>query len=177
MGNQQERSHFNIGYLLGILDGEGAYQLSPDKKYYSPMITISNTDINIINQIVETLSFLGIKHHVWFPKKHGQERLNSTRVYVRGIKNVKEATDILLKYPSAKFERAKLLNDFCIHRINVTKRGGTINQFDTRYSQIEIQFKERLRLLNSKYKGAKSSETIRLALARDEDIVQPHTKV
>jgi hypothetical protein len=162
IGNPQERRYFYIGYLIGIIDGEGAYQLNPDRIYYSPMITIGNTDDKIIELTLEVLTFLGIPCHVWNPKKHGKERRNSRRVYVRGLKNIKLATDIILKYPSAKNERARLLNDFCNYRLLVAKGSGDKNQFKTKYSNIEIQFKEKLRKLNSKYKGTESPETIRL---------------
>lgn len=163
IGNQQERRHFYIGYLLGIIDGEGAYQLSPDKKYYSPVITINNTDDELIDRTAEALRFLAIPYHVWVPKRHSKERRKPKRLYIKGIKRVKRATDVLLEFPSAKRERAKLLNDFCRHRLSIPRKGGNTNQFDTRYSKIEIQFKERLRQLNAKYKGAVSPETIRSA--------------
>jgi hypothetical protein len=162
IGNPQERLHFNIGYLIGIIDGEGAYQLGPDKIYYSPVITINNTDDKIIKLTTEALTLLGIPYHVWKPKLFGKERRYYARILIKGIKNVKLATDIILKYPSAKNERAQLLNDFCNHRLLIAKGHGSKNQFKTKYSNIEIQFKERLRELNSKYKGAKSPETIRL---------------
>lgn len=154
IGNPQERLHFYIGYLIGIIDGEGAYQLSPDKKYFSPMITINNTDEEIIRLTCEALTQLGLDHHVWYPKQYGKEYRQATRVYIRGIEHVKKATDLILKYPSGKDERAKLLNEFCTYRLKK----------QTPYSDIEIQFKEKLRQMNAKYKGAKSSETIRLTV-------------
>jgi len=163
MDNPQERLHFYIGYFLGIIDGEGAYQLGPDRKYYSPSININNTDQLVIDRIAEALDYLGLPYFVWHPKRHGKEKRKPIRVVIKGIKRVKRVTDLILKYPSAKKERARLLNEFCKYRLSVPKAGGKTNQFDTRYSDIERNFKERLRELNSKHKGAISSETIRLA--------------
>jgi len=57
MDNQQERSHFNKGWLAGIIDGEGCLQLAKQrykgKYHYRPLISIGNTNPEIIEKVIE----------------------------------------------------------------------------------------------------------------------------
>jgi len=162
MGNQQERLFFDVGYLLGIIDGEGSYQIASGYKYknytiYRPRISIYNNNPYIIDKIADILNNLDIKHLKWQPKLHGRDKAIGYRIEVGGIKRIKRLTDFLLKFPSGKLERIKVLNDFCNYRIlfKTNKRDGET------YSEKVLEYKNKLNLLNSKYRGTESSETTR----------------
>jgi len=153
--------HFDIGYFIGLVDGEGCYQLCPNRKYWSPAITIANTDPLIIQRLHEALTNIGLAHHIWSPKSAGKEKRIKYIVQIKGIKRVKKATDLIIKFLSGKLERAKLLNEFCTFRLSIPV--GEVNQFGRSYGDKEREFKDKLSYLNTGFKSAKSSETIRLA--------------
>ncbi len=161
IGNQQERLFFNIGYLIGIIDGEGCYQFGKKYEYkgysiYAPRITIFNNNIHIIQQTIDILKSLDITYNLWKTKLHGKEKSVGYRIEIAEVKRVKKFTDLLLQYPSGKKERAKLLNDYCKFRLSIPwgKRKSYVNEeqvFFNKLKEMNLQFR----------KGTKSSETIR----------------
>jgi hypothetical protein len=161
IGNQQERLFFNIGYLIGIIDGEGCYQFGKKYEYkgysiYAPRITIFNNNIHIIEQTIRILKELDITHNLWKTKMHGKDKSQGYRIEIAEVKRVKKFTDLILKYPSGKHERAKLLNDYCNFRLSIPwgKRKSYVAE--------EKVFFDKLREMNLQFrKGTKSSETIR----------------
>ena len=162
MDNPQERLHFNIGYILGLIDGEGCYQLENDGKgHFYPSLVIGNTDPLIIEAGRKCLESLGITCWVWFPKLTGKETRPYQRLYVKGLRRMKELLDIVTLYPHAKIERANLLKEFCELRLSMTNKEIYKNGKHD-YTK-ELELKKKLSNLNNRYKGAKSSETIRLA--------------
>lgn len=163
--NQQERLYFyNLGYILGLVDGEGCCTMRRDKKYYSPLITISNTNYEIIRNASEALRQMGIAFYITYRPYNllrYKEKRPWWRINIQGLKRVLKATDILLQLPSGKKDRLQLLNDFCRFRLSVpqTNKGGT-NQWKALYGKTEQDYKDRLIQMNNQYKGSVSSETI-----------------
>ena len=107
MDNQQERLHFYIGYLLGMIDGEGSYFIATKYKrkgivYYMPRIFISNSDEKILGITREAMEFLGLPFYFWEARPTTENRKPVHQIRVIGIKRCKRMTDLLLKYPSGK---------------------------------------------------------------------------
>ncbi len=158
MDNQQERLHFNIGYLLGIIDGEGSYQLTVDygkrdenggrKRYFTPQTSIFNSDPKIIDKCVQILRELGITFHVWTPKlTKGHSPV--TRIVVHGIGRNKKLLDIVTKYPHGKLDRANILLAFVDRRLSIPKE--ELHGIAETYSEIEYELKNKLSEMNNEY--------------------------
>lgn len=64
MGNQQGRL---FGWLAGIIDGEGTISIQADlkRKRFTPIIAVTNTDIDTIDKVSEIFSAIGIKHRTF----------------------------------------------------------------------------------------------------------------
>ena len=162
IGNQQERLFLDTGYILGMIDGEGACQIAPKYKYknyiiYAPRISIYNNNPHIIQTTINALKRLDVMFAVYAPKIHHGETRVCYRIYIEGLKRCKRFTDILLKFPSGKKERIQLLNDFCNYRLSFTKN----KKENEKYSEKVEEYRKKIMLLNSEYHGTKSSETIR----------------
>src|SRR3990167_5210073 len=158
IGDQQERLYFYIGYLLGMIDGEGSCQfgykyLYKGCKVFSPKITIFNNNPSIIDKTKNVLDKLGVTYY-FFSTQKGNEFWPVFRIEIAGIKRVKFLTDILLKYPSGKRDKLKLLNDFCNHRLLQGRK---------KYSEVDKAYFKELKRLNSLFRGksTESSETTR----------------
>lgn len=154
MDNQQERLLLNIGYLLGVIDGEGCYQLPVDynvqhKPYFSPSIVIVNTDKRIIDRCSETLHMLNIPHHIWSPKTYGSEKLRAFRLTVHGIKRCKRYTDELYQYDHAKHDKLSIIKEFVDYRLSIPERLLKSGHVQT-YGDKEIDLKRKLNELNAK---------------------------
>lgn len=162
MDNPQERLHFEIGYILGLIDGEGCYQLEADGRgHFYPSLTIGNTNPLIIEQANAFLKSVGVGSWIWSPKLYGKETRPYLRLYVKGLKRMKTLLDITTRYPHAKTEQAKTLLQYCEHRLAIPVE--TLYRNGTHDCTLEQELKARLSNLNGAYKGAKSSETIRSA--------------
>ena len=162
IGNQQERLFFDIGYILGMIDGEGSYQIAPKYKYknytmYAPRISIYNNNPHIIQQTINALKNWNIIFSVYAPPLHSGETRVCYRIYIEGIKRCKKLTDILLQFPSGKKERVQLINDFCNYRLSFSKN----KKENETYSYKVEAFRKQISLLNAEYHGTKSPETIR----------------
>lgn len=174
MDYQQERLHFKIGYILGLIDGEGCYQLGHDGRgHYYPQLIITNTDQLIIETAYKYLKELNIPCWIWSPKKYGKEKRQGMRLYIKGIRRMKRFLDLFFKYPHAKKERAFLIKQYCERRLAIPLKELYLN--GKHDNSIEIEIRRKLTDLNKKNKGAISSETIRLT-SHDEDIVRPQAK-
>lgn len=171
--NQQERLHFYIGYLLGIIDGEGSIQLGKDGRgHYVPEITIANTNEKIVNLIVEAFKYIGFSIYVWKSSIKGNHKA-IYRMTFKGIKRVNNVLKILLQYEFAKKDRAKILKEFCEYRLSIPIDKKYLNlQYlneEKKYGKIEDEFKKKLTILNmpgirpNTRMSALSSETIRFS--------------
>lgn len=157
MDNPQERLHFDIGYLLGLIDGEGSYQLTVDygkrykgsrKRYFTPQTSIFNSDPKIIDRCTEILRQLDITFHVWTPKLT-KGHTPVTRIVVHGIKRNKKLLDILTQYEHGKLERAKILLAFVDRRLSIPTE--ELHGIAESYSELEYELKNKLSMMNKEY--------------------------
>lgn len=166
MDNQQERLHFYIGYLLGMLDGEGSYFIHTKysyggRKYYMPRIFISNSDKQILKMTVQAMKELGLPFYFWEAKNTKKGRKPVHQIRVIGIKRCKKMTDFLKRFPSGKRDRLQVLNDFCTYRLSIPQR-KLQSGHEVTYSDIEEKFHQKIKEFNARgLKSTESSETIR----------------
>ncbi len=163
--NQQERL-FHIGYLLGMLDGEGAVQfnckhISKGRRYYTPKISVSNNNPLIIQQTIDSLKYLEIPFHVWTPKRtYGHEARVMYRITIAGIKRCQRFIDIVWEHSFGKKERVGVIKEYISQREKIPptqKQSG----HEISYGEKEYYLVEKLKNLNLEYNGTVSSETTR----------------
>ena len=117
MDNQQA-TPAELGWLAGILDGEGyvalatRFQRGRTNKNYISCIEISNTEPNLLLKVRDITTKLGVNLHV---KEHKPAKTGNRVVFklechrFPGVKAILEAT---LPYLTCKAKRAKLILDF-----------------------------------------------------------------
>lgn len=118
--NQQERL-CELSWLGGIIDGEGCISFKKNtgkcwknksERPLYPIISISNTDIRMIDKIIEILE----KNHIAFyreDRRGKKKNKDSISVCIKGIKRTKRFLDLIIPYLVSKKERAELLLEFC----------------------------------------------------------------
>lgn len=108
---------FELGWLSGIIDGEGCFTMSPGSAgSWNLSIKIVNTDALIIAKIVEILRKLTIAFHIYDAWRAPNQRPGK-RVEINGPRRVKKALDILLPYIVAKKEQAIYLHEYVTKRL------------------------------------------------------------
>lgn len=124
MDNQQV-TDFELGWLSGILDGEGCFTLSKGSNGgFSPSIKIVNIDEIILHHIEMILIKLKLSYFIYDSHRSGNQR-PAKRIEINGIMRVKRALDLFLPYILAKQKQAKLLLKWVDYRLNVPQRTPT----------------------------------------------------
>jgi len=141
---ENKANDFEIGYICGLIDGEGCIGLYKQKnKGYvvlRPRISIYNTNHEVIYYAV---SILGGK--VEYAKKQSPER----DIYLLRLSNTKLLMEILFRIKDKliiKKQQAELLFEFCQSRLNGAMERGI------GYTEREMQIYDKIKILNKRGK-------------------------
>lgn len=128
MGNQQGSLSFDVGWLIGFLDGEGSIMLlkdAPSQKLKSdrwrPKICVDNTDFATIERAANVLDTLAVPYHVSDVnmQKQNPKWKNAKRIEISGMKR---CLNFLSKVgwflTGDKLEKAHLVREFCESRLS-----------------------------------------------------------
>lgn len=142
--NQQRSLESRLCWLGGIIDGEGmitAIKRSEHKRRqagFIPRISIANTDMVMIDEVVAILTQLELVHYLqsWTDRGHEHWK-RKYEVIINGILRCSEALPIMIPYLVVKRSKAERLLRFCESRRSHPTR--------TPYSEEEIQLALSLR--------------------------------
>ena len=154
IGNQQERSSFNKGWLAGIIDGEGhitlARQPYRSKHHYRPMITVGNTNPLIIKKIVDIAQENNLPVYVFTPKPGIKSKRTYWRIQLIGIKRCAKWAEFLRGSLVGKNEQLDILDKYISYRLSIPINTSpkSIN-----VSEKDEMFKDRMMKANNLYKG------------------------
>jgi len=115
-------------YIAGFIDGEGCFSFHKEKTgYYSPFLSISNTNEDVINWFKNTLDW-GYKGYVDNRREKPKWQLE-----MRGMKRLIPLLLDILPYLIVKKRHAELILEYCKSRLSkpfgpLTKREKEIIQ-------------------------------------------------
>jgi len=181
MGNQQATRE-EIGWLAGIIDGEGylGFNYNKDKRkkrgdyvFLTPCLHISNTDEEIVLKSRDIVRKLGVNPYIRATKATKQVRKDQYRIQIHHMAKMKIILDIVLPYLTGiKKKRAELILEFIELRKSAswiwTKPNNPTNQGGASkpYSEREWQIYHECKAIQKR--GA--SETIRRAQRSTSEI-------
>lgn len=161
MGNQQV-TFITLAWLAGIWDGEGTFGIyryarnKNGKWSYCGRLTLSNTSIPMIDEIIRIMNLLEVKIDIW--KETKQRKINHKKAIhltVNRIDSVKKVCELLLPYLIAKKDRAELLIKFLNSRKSYKRKvkrdpktGYILGVIEQGYSLEDIKMWEEMRELN-----------------------------
>lgn len=123
MGNQQERpAEGELGWLGGMLDGEGSLALTCNNTHRSiyPIISITTVDENIIKKCEEIIKKIGIEFgSVYYVPPRGKQRRSSHTIRVSTAKRVKSFLTVLKPYIFGKTHQVDFLIEWCSIRTSL----------------------------------------------------------
>lgn len=172
MDNPQERQFFDIGWLVGIIDGEGSFMIFRMKQpngsiCFQPMINISNTNSKIIEKAQNVIKQLGLACHVQYKVKKSVKNKSYWSLNITGLKRTHAFLTKMLSHLECRYPQASTLKRYTDLRLSKPCKSP--------YGDEEFFLINQLRELNGSSK-TESSETIRQT-SKDEDIVRTATKV
>lgn len=157
--NQQESSRqIRLGWLAGILDGEGTVTIRIRNRrnksdLLTPVVTVANTDKEIIDRILEIYKENNIPYWVtYYPQKGNWA--GSWRVDTVGIKRCIRILNVIKEFLVGKKFEADLVYGWC------TNRKDTLGKRKY-YDESDLEVVRQLKALHGHKLVLKSSETIR----------------
>ena len=146
MGDQQKSLQCSdLGWLAGIIDGEGCITLGRQKRrknhiQYEPKVDIANTDIRIINRAREVLQGLGVGSYTLTRKTSAGNEIY--HLSCNGFKRCKRLIANILPFlVSFKRERAILVLEFIAWRESLPEKAP--------YGEKEAALYEAIKVLNA----------------------------
>lgn len=141
MENQQRKALLDIGWLAGIVDGEGhitlARQVGKTSRgyYYRPMIMVGNTNPVIVSKVLEVTKQIGLPRYVLIKRAWKNEKWAINFTYqIVGLKRCELFLRTLLPYLSGKQLVAEIVLSYIEYRKQREK--GTLNEHDDSYKRL-----------------------------------------
>lgn len=154
-GNQQGKTHFNIGWLVGLFEGEGCVTLSRSamskNKHghkITPYMSITGMNENLMGVAIETIEEFRLPLYV-------TRRQGVIRIHVAGLGRCKRWIEFLLPYLVGKKEPAEIVLQFIKSRENVLNE----HPWSKPYTDHELELFSEVHALNRG--NAKPSTTTR----------------
>ncbi len=141
--NQQRRLELRLSWLGGIIDGEGMittirrFEKNRNQSGYIPRVSIVNTDLLIINEVVSICKELTLPHYVQTKKGKGLWK-TKYEVLFNGIRRCKSVLEIVTPYLISKQHKAISLLEFCNNRLNLPRMSS--------YSEGDIKLAQSVRI-------------------------------
>lgn len=115
--NDQLENMFDVGWLIGIIEGEGNFSLGLHESnkaiYYQPRIEISNTKIEIISNIERILKKFFINYSIRIRKYENNKNYKDIYILkVEKLSNLKRFLTIFINKFISKKEQAFLLLNY-----------------------------------------------------------------
>lgn len=149
MDNQQPKSQYELGWLVGMIEGEGWMilnrQLLPSKNYrYVPVIGMNSTSKILAEEMARIIKSLGVG--VWIGEKHTKNPKWSDQVVlnVRGFQRCKKLLEEIIPYLLLKKEQGILLRDYIEYRSKMNCKQPC--------GEIEERYWKKIQQLNEKGK-------------------------
>jgi len=173
----QKLSDLQVGYLAGIMDGEGTITFVYHKSktnvnvIHSPVVfvcAVANSNPLIIKSVTSLLDKLPIRYKVFSPKKEWNPKAKKKpyAVHIQGIDSAKNFLNVIGKHLGGKKEQAKLTLEYLERR----KEGQRVKEITER----DLQIIKTVRDMNRNYGTELTVETKRQpSVTAEEVIVQP----
>jgi len=168
---RQSAGNESVIWLAGFIDGEGSIVLAKRTTdsgvRFLPLVSITNTHKDTIEEIHRILEENGIGHHIIPYKSKRFERAKKIyTVHINGMGRVTRFLDVFQCFLRTKKQQAGIVRRFIEYRLSLPNKRAV-------YGKTEFSLREDLQGLNK----FGSSETLRAAPAmQDEDKVQAPAK-
>lgn len=139
-GNQQV-TDLELGWLAGILDGEGHITMKTSKYekwiHYSVEIGFTNTSLELLEKLASICLRLGVNLH-WMKKKMPKSCQPCWLLTTKKMAHCFRILTPTLSLLTVKKERAEILLAFCTRRLEFSKQcNGNANTIATKFSYTE----------------------------------------
>lgn len=163
MDNQQVKTHFEIGWLVGFIEGEGCLTINLTKgingNKFICYMSITGTNRESMDVAIDIAKRLNLPFHVSERKYSKHIEKKAIRIEVCGMSRVSKWLDIVEPHLHGKKGQAILLRQFIDNRNKVLK----LHPYLKPYTDEDLSIYEQIHALNRGYNRpkAKTPETTR----------------
>lgn len=136
-----------IGYVAGMIDGEGHVGIAKRHHYFVAHIGISNTDKAIIDRIVQIFNTWGVGHCVCWRSRGGTRR-DDCEIVVESGPRILKLGNIIGPYLVGKRKQLELMLEFVKLRQALPRWTTKIGSKERSFSTYELELVEKVRSLN-----------------------------
>lgn len=145
IGNQPLSALSELGWLAGIIDGEGCLQLAKQKYrniyHFRPQLSVSNTNPIIIQEIVRIANKNGLPVYVM---DRGYATKNSLctvqTLQIMGLKRMEHWLSVLAPYIVGKRQQVEIIREYIKYRLSLPNPAKGI----VRFGQQDLDFRARI---------------------------------
>jgi len=135
----------NLIWLAGIIDGEGCVTIGIDRKqFFRTIITITNNNPYLIQEVSKIFSELNIKFFYLLKKRNNPIHKKTLVIRVIGLGSCKKLLQEILPFLIGKREQAEKMLEYINLRKDRMKEKGSHNP----YSEQELQLIKEIKGLN-----------------------------
>lgn len=117
MGNQLV-TDFEMGWIVGIFEGEGCWTLSKQGDYkITPGVKLVNTNVEIINDVSEILKRLQIGHFIYDAWRTKNQQ-PAKRLEINGLLRIKKFLDFYFPHAKCRICQPRILKEFVELRLS-----------------------------------------------------------
>lgn len=143
MGNQQERlSNFEVGWLAGVLDGEGYLSLGVNstKRTIYPSIKVASIDRKLIDKYIFLLKKLKIPFSTYERNPKNKNWSRNWSIDIRTAERCKRFIEVILPYLTTKKYNGEIVLKFCKSRLSLP--------YGSSYTKEEMECLREVRKMN-----------------------------
>ena len=154
--NIEEISDSDLGYLAGLIDGEGSLGIGKSMQrgrcIFTPQIQMDNTDKKIMKKYIEILNKFGLDKKPTITKRNHIRNWNDIySVTIAKLTDIKSILESIKDVLVGKHERALILLEFVNKRIDANHRETRDNgRFTKTYTGEEEHYHILMKKLNKK---------------------------
>ena len=123
--NPQRRLDIRLGWLGGIIDGEGMITVIKRSNGYNfcPRISIANTDKILLDEVEKIFKELNLSYHFQSKSyKVGEKEKIKFEITVNGLRRCSKVLPLIIPFLISKKERAEKLLLWCEYRLSKKSR-------------------------------------------------------
>lgn len=149
--NEAQQELIDIGWIAGIIDGEGHLGIAKRYHYYVTHIGINNTTKDTIDRVISIYKKWGVGHCV-VARSRGGNRRDDWEVVVESMPRVLRLIEVVGKHLVGKRLHVEIILKFIESRQKLPRWSTSIGSTDRAFSEYELSLVKQIRALN--YRGA-----------------------
>jgi len=119
----------NLGWLAGILDGEGSIYISvKPRQNFGPGISFTNSSLLLMEKVQDVLSAIGVQVVIGIDK--AQTRRKSYKIYITTVEGMRTTLVALFPLLTSKKRQATLMLEFLSQRKGSARKRSDGRDFE-----------------------------------------------